>query len=196
MLPKILHLRYSYMIPLWETLDVTPLADLKIFTAKAVRRKHPKRNAVGTFYVLDSAEWVNIIPLTADKHVVMIRQYRHGTGAITLEVPGGLVEHGEDPREAGMRECREETGYAASESALLLGINEPNPAFMNNQCYSYLWQDCKPAQAQAFDEFEDIEVELVPLGAIPRLIADGTIKHSLTLTAFFYYTLRFGAISE
>lgn len=184
------------MIPLWETLETTLLADLKIFSAKAVRRKHPKRDAVGTFYVLDSAEWVNIIPLTQDKHVVMIRQYRHGTNAITLEVPGGLIERGEDPREAGMRECREETGYAAPEAALLLGINEPNPAFMNNQCHSFLWQHCVPTQAQAFDEFEDIEVELVPLGAIPRLIADGTIKHSLTLTAFFYYTLRFGAISE
>lgn len=184
------------MISLWETLDSTLLADLKIFTAKAVRRKHPKRDAIGTFYVLDSEEWVNIIPLTPDKHVVMIRQYRHGTGAITLEVPGGLVERGEDPCAAGMRECREETGYSAPELALLLGINEPNPAFMNNQCHSYLWQNCTLTQAQTFDEFEDIEVELVPLAAIPGLIADGTIKHSLTLTAFFYYTLRFGAIAE
>ena len=183
------------MISRWKTLETTPLANLKIFTAKAVRRLHPQRDTFGTFYVLDSAEWVNIIPLTPRHEVVMIRQYRHGTDSVTLEVPGGLVERGEAPCEAGMRECREETGYTAPERALVLGINEPNPAFLNNQCHSYLWRDCLQTQAQAFDEFEDIEVELVPLARIPQLIADGTIKHSLTLTAFFFYTLKFGSLS-
>ncbi|MFY8000277.1 MAG: NUDIX hydrolase [Candidatus Kapaibacteriota bacterium] len=183
------------MISRWETLETTVVADLKIFTAKSVQRRHPKRDTVGTFYVLDSAAWVNIIPLTPDNQVVMIRQYRHGTDSVTLEVPGGLVERGENPSEAGMRECREETGYAASESALLLGVNDPNPAFMNNECHSYLWRDCTLQHAQAFDEFEDIDVELVPLARIPQYIADGTIKHSLTLTAFFFYTLKFGGFA-
>lgn len=177
------------MIQSWETLDQTMVADLKIFSALAVRRRHPKTNAVGTFTVLDSAEWVNIIPLTANNDVVMIRQYRHGTDSITLEVPGGLVERGEDPAEAGMRECREETGYAASEPALFLGATEPNPAFMNNLCHSFLWKNCTLQHAQAFDQFEDIDVELVPLEAIPNLIRQGAIRHSLTLTAFFYFNL-------
>lgn len=178
------------MISPWETLDRTTVAELKIFTAELVRRKHPKTHAIGTFTVLDSAEWVNIIPITPENNVVMIRQYRHGTDSITLEVPGGLVEHGEHPAEAGMRECREETGYAASETALFLGATEPNPAFMNNCCHSYLWQNCLLQHSQAFDQFEDIEVELVPLAAIPDLIRQGTIRHSLTLAAFFFYHLH------
>lgn len=174
----------------WDTLECAQLADLRIFSAERVRRKHPRRDAVGEFYVLDSPEWVNIIPVTSEGNIVMIRQYRHGTDSITLEVPGGLVEHGEDPKTAGMRECAEETGYTAAHDAELLGVNQPNPAFMNNTCHSYLWLDCALSGEQQFDEFEDIEVVLVPLRQIPRLIQTGVIQHSLVLTAFFFWFLR------
>ncbi|TAE22844.1 MAG: NUDIX hydrolase [Candidatus Kapaibacterium sp.] len=174
----------------WETLQRSLTADLRIFSAYNVQRKHPKTGALGDFTLLDSAEWVNILPLTADNNVVMVRQYRHGTDAITLELPGGLVERGENPLHAGMRECREETGYAAGEDAVLLGVNEPNPAFMNNRCHSFLWRNCSLQQGQSLDEFEDIEVVVLPLAEIPSRILAGEIQHSLVLTAFFFYFLR------
>ncbi|MCS6808301.1 MAG: NUDIX hydrolase [Bacteroidota bacterium] len=182
------------MVARWETLNKTPIADLKIFTAHAVQRRHPTHGHIGTFTVLESAEWVNIIPLTRNNEIVMIQQYRHGTDSITLEVPGGLVEEGENPCGAAMRECKEETGYGAPHEALLVGVNEPNPAFMNNRCYSYLWQDCRLEYSPQPDEFEDIAVELVPVSRISEYIRSGKIAHSLTLTALLFYMLRVGIL--
>jgi len=65
------------------------------------------------FYILESRDWINIIPLTDDHQVVMIRQYRHGSREVTLEIPGGLVDPGDTPKKAAVRELLEETGYQA-----------------------------------------------------------------------------------
>jgi 8-oxo-dGTP pyrophosphatase MutT (NUDIX family) len=179
----------------WRTEERRQMLDCKIFTVEAVRRSAQKRNgepSSGTFYVLHSPSWVNIIPLTASGNVILIRQYRHGTDDFTLEVPGGLVEQGEDPRAAAERECAEETGFVGEGAAILLGENQPNPAFLDNTCYSYLWRDCRLQAAQNADEHEDIEVVEVPLEEIPTLIQTGVIQHALVLTAFFFLLLREG----
>ncbi len=171
------------------------MLNCKIFTVEAVRRSAQKRNgepSSGTFYVLDSPSWVNIIPLTASGNVILIRQYRHGIDDFTLEVPGGLVEQGEDPRVAAERECVEETGFVGEGTAILLGENQPNPAFLTNTCYSYLWWNCRLQTAQNVDEHEDIEVVEVPLDQIPTLIQTGVIQHALVLTAFLFLLLREG----
>jgi 8-oxo-dGTP pyrophosphatase MutT (NUDIX family) len=113
----------------------------------------------------------------------MIHQYRHGIDDVTLEIPGGMVEHAEDPAAAGMRECLEETGFASHAEPQLLGVVQPNPAFLSNLCYSYLWRGCERRGAQVLDRNEDIVVESVPLSAIRGLIREGRIAHSLVLNA-------------
>ena len=180
------------MVEKWETIDDTFIANHRIFNVHKVRRRHRVWNKESDFVVLDSPPWVNIIPVTPDNRIVLIEQYRHGIDDITLEIPGGLVETGEVPRVAGERECLEETGYSGNGEALLLGENQPNPAFLNNICYSYIWFGCKKIKDQKLDGNEDINTIEIPAEVLKNYILSGKIRHSLVLTAFYFYSLKYG----
>lgn len=180
------------MIQKWETISKTFKDNLKIFNVELVNRKHPDLNKTGEFVVLDSPDWVNIIPITDDKKIVFVKQYRHGTDDITLEVPGGLIEKGEDPRKAAERECIEETGYTGPDLPILIGKNSPNPAFQTNSCYSYVWFNCKNTFEQTLDMNEDIETVELRFDEVKQFILQGKINHSIVLTALFFYSLKYG----
>ncbi len=182
---------YSTSSPaVWETIGREAIADYAIFTLYRVRRRHPQRQQIGEFVVLEAPPWVNIVPVTQDGHVVLIEQYRHGIDGITLEIPGGMVAPGEDPRSAAERECREETGYASDSPAQLIRINYPNPAFLSNVCYTYLWRDCRQIANPSWDRHEEIALRLVPFEELPQLLRTGAIRHSLVLVALFSVLCR------
>lgn len=137
------------------------------------------------FVVLDCPDWVNVIPITSDGQVVFIRQFRHGVRCDTLEVPGGMIDPGESPAVAALRELREETGYAA-EAVEELGYVFPNPAIQNNRTYSFVARDVQHVGEKMLDPFEDVEVVLHTLDEVPRLLAAGVIRHSLVVSAFAF----------
>jgi len=178
------------MIREWEIVNSRIDRDYRVFRVRADRAVSPRTKGPGEFYTLESNDWVNVIPLTASGDVVMIRQYRHGSRRVTLEIPGGLVEEA-DPEAAGVRELAEETGYAGK-APVLLGAVNPNPAIFNNLCYTYLVENARKTKALALDANEDIEVDLVPLGRIPELIKEGTIDHALVIVAFHLFSQNNG----
>jgi 8-oxo-dGTP pyrophosphatase MutT (NUDIX family) len=139
--------------------------------------------------VIESQDWVNIIPLTVDHRVVMIRQYRHGSREVTLEIPGGLVDSGDTPEGAAARELSEETGYQA-DKMLKIGVSNPNPAIFNNRCYTFVARNVRKARDPIPDQTEDIEVVLVPLMDIPELIRKGKIDHAIVISAFYWFFLQ------
>lgn len=177
------------MIEHWETLSARTIAECRIFSVDMISKKRPSGQP-GEFVLIRSQDWVNILPLTDNGTVILIRQFRHGIDEVTLEIPGGIVEPGEDPLEAAMRECREETGYSGTGKAELIGVIDPNPAIQDNSCYAYLWRGCKPIAAQFLDEHEDIEVVEVPLEEVQQLVRNGSIRHSLVLTTLFFYFMK------
>lgn len=132
---------------------------------------------------------MNVVALTADEQVVLIKQYRHGIDAVTLEIPGGIIEVGETPLDAGVRELREETGFAGDDAALL-GQVHPNPAYQTNICYTALVRNARLAGEQHQDGGEDIVVRLVPLSDVPKLISEGHITHALVVAAFHFLELK------
>lgn len=136
-------------------------------------------------------DWANVIPVTSDGQVVFVKQYRHGTSQVTLEIPGGIMDgEDRDPMWAAERELFEETGYKAQE-LILIGKHHPNPALQDNTCYTYLALNAKQIASPSFDKegYEQIDVCLMPLSAIPKLIADGDITHGTVITAFYYLAL-------
>lgn len=174
------------MVENWEKLGSEYLGDFRIFRIRQDTSRSPRTGNVHRFFVLESPDWINVIPLTPEGNVVMIHQYRHGTEDVTLEVPGGMVDDEDaDPSVAAARELREETGYEA-EQIIHLGTVAPNPAFLNNRCHSYLAVNARRVTQKQLDGAEDIWYEEIPLKEIPGLIRAGKITHSLTITAFYF----------
>jgi len=136
--------------------------------------------------IVRADNWVNAIALTPDQRIVLIEQYRSGTGEVTLEIPGGIIDGTETPEEAGLRELREESGYAGR-TAELIGSVHPNPAFMTNRAYTVLVRDVEWVGDLQQDDGEDIAVRLVPLAQIPELIRTGAITHAIVIAAFYLF---------
>ncbi|KAB2958458.1 MAG: NUDIX hydrolase [Thermoanaerobaculia bacterium] len=136
--------------------------------------------------VLDAPRWVNIVPVLADGSVVLVRQWRFGIGAPTLELPGGMVEPGEEPALAAARELEEETGYRAGVLELL-GEVEPNPAFLSNRCATYLASELVKIGEPAGDGWEEIVVETARREELSALVAAGEIRHALVVAALYLW---------
>ena len=174
----------------WNLISSRIDKTFRIFNLRVDRTVSPRTNKEHDFYILESRDWVNIIPLTRNKEVILIRQYRHGIREITLEIPGGIIENGDSPEDSARRELLEETGYRDSEM-IPLGSVHTNPAFLNNRCYTFLALGVTRVGPQDQDENEDIEVVVSPLGKIPELIRNGEITHSLILAAFYRFFMEY-----
>ena len=135
--------------------------------------------------IFELSSWANIIALTKNNDVVLIKQYRHGVQEVLWEIPGGVVEDGEDPLEGVKRELLEETGYHASEF-IQIGKLYPNPAFQTNTMYCFLALGAEKVTTQSLDDGEDIEVHLVPINELMAMAKRGDFPHALQVAALFH----------
>jgi 8-oxo-dGTP pyrophosphatase MutT (NUDIX family) len=168
---------------MWRRERSEQVADCRVFKVRRDYSADPRDGRAHDFYVIEAPDWINVIPLTDDGRVILIEQYRHGTGEISLEIPGGMVDAGESPREAAARELLEETGYEASE-VVLLGKTRPNPAIQNNWIHTFVARGVEYRHEPLNAGTEQTVVRLVPLEKIPSLIEEGKITHALVVVGF------------
>lgn len=139
--------------------------------------------------IIEADDWANVLPLTRSGDVVLVKQFRFGSNAVSLELPGGVVDHGEDPATTVARELEEETGYRAGR-VLPLGVYSPNPAHFTNKVHAFVALDCDAVHDGTPDHGEDLSVELVPRATVPALVRDGRITHALILATLNLAALK------
>ena len=164
-------------------------ADCRIFEVHKRKFCRKSDGVAGDFYVLDTNDWVNVLATTSNDEIILVRQFRYGTEEFSLEPPGGVIERGEDPVMAGLRELEEETGYVGS-SEKIIGTARPNAAILSNQCHFVLVENVKKTAELAFDEHEELVTELHKIKNLKKMVENGDISHSIGLNAIFRLLLH------
>ena len=174
----------------WQWLGDEILTRHLVFEVRKSRRRSPRTGVDIDFFLIDTPDWVNVVALTVDDEIVLVRQFRHGSERDSLETPGGIMDPGEtDPARSAARELREETGYEAAELECL-GVMNPNPPMFTNRCHSYLATGCRKVGDLRMDPGEDIEVVTVPVDEIDDSIRRGEVYSAIVLASIALWRAR------
>lgn len=180
---------HNPMTDSWTPVRTEHILHTPAFDVHKVQLEAPRSPETRDYYHLATGDWVNIIALTPAQDLVMIRQWRHGAGILTLEFPGGRVDPDEEPEDAAVRELLEETGYQAGAVHSLSSMH-PNPALQNNRAHSFLAENCRKIQDVQNDPGEKTLPVLVPQAEIPEKIRNGEITHALMLAALALWSVK------
>jgi ADP-ribose pyrophosphatase len=170
----------------WRRLRDERVGSYRVFDVNRVELEDGAGKSRGDAFIMRCREWCNVVAITPADEIVLIWQYRFGTDALSLEIPGGVVDAGEAPDHAALRELREETGYEAERLDPLLVV-EPNPAIQDNRCHTFLALGARRTVATQFDAMEELETVLLPVSRIEELLDGGQVTHSLVYGALETY---------
>ncbi len=179
----------------WELIQSEPGPVLPLFQPRFDLMRNPRNDRRLKAIVLETANWVNVVAVTPEQKLLVVRQYRFGVGRTTTEIPAGLMNEGETSEQAARRELQEETG-CTTDRWTYLGWVEANPAFLNNICHLWLARDVVRTHSLALDESEDVEVTELTLEEVQHEIRSGRMRNALTLLALSQVFDQRGSLAE
>ena len=158
-------------------------------TARRDKIELPDGRIIPEFYVLEYPDWVNVIAITTDGKFVMERQYRYAADSTNYEIPCGVMEQGETPLEAAMRELKEETGYGGGQWRELMCISA-NPTSMTNMTHCFVATGVQKVSDQHLDATEELEVHLLSRDEVLALLQNNEMIQSLMIAPLLRFFME------
>lgn len=163
----------------WDVLSSSYLSRKPWLTLRQDHVRLPNGAAIEDYNVLEYPDWVNVLAVTADGMIVLVRQYRHGIRAVHYELPAGVCEATDrDPEETARRELLEETGYGGGDWSLLSTLSA-NPGTHSNRTHTYLAMGATRVQEPHPEPTEELAVRLAGPDEVRRILLAGGIMQAL-----------------
>lgn len=173
-------------------MDIVSFDDVHDYGPFRVKRlviRAPHGAGTHTYYVIDRRDSVQVVAITAEGKMLLVEQERQGTRKNSIEFVAGLVDPGEDPQRAALRELEEETGYRAQHIEQL-GWYYTDPAILTNKVTVFLATGCTPTGKTNPDDGELIRTRLLDVDVLSGMIASGHITHGLSVAAWHLFYKR------
>ncbi len=173
---------------IWQDKKQQLLANYRIFRVDGVQRV-AYDGQMGDFFVIQTSPWVQVVPvvkLEGREHFVMVRQFRHGSGRLSIEFPAGMVDDGEELEAAARRELLEETGFRPGKMTLLAGCN-PNPALFANTVYTFLAEELELVSEQNLDATERVAVLVQSVEQVQSAMGHEPYDHALMVQSLYWF---------
>ncbi len=170
----------------WQLLKSEKGENLTIAQLRFDYLINPRNGKTVRVVVLESGDAANVVALTKEGKMLLVRQYRFGLGCKTIELPGGIIDEGEAPALAAKRELREETGYTGHDW-VALGRVPANPVFQDSWVYHLCVRNVEKTTTTAQDEAEDIELLEVSVDEAKRMLRDGEINHPHSISCLVQF---------
>jgi len=147
----------------------------------------PEGLLIEPYYVFEYPDWVNVVPVTSNLEVILIRQYRHGINRVLYEIPSGIIDPNDlSPEFAARRELLEETGYSSSGNLIPLAKLSANPATNNNIAHSFLALNVEKTEEQNLEPTEQIQIAKKTIPELVEMLDQNMVLQALHASALFY----------